>query len=165
MNIILILFKKNGSQKTFPLPSDITVIGRRQDCDLCVPLNSVSKRHCQLNSNTTILKIRDLNSRNGTYLNNKRISEAVAKAGDYIKIGPLTFLIQIDGQPKKIVPPPQPAQKPAGGEQDRTAEKEKPITTGRKYGESKPRNAVNEDSFAELELNESDTDLAELEDL
>ena len=155
MNIILVLFKKNGSQKTFSLPSDITVIGRRRDCDLCVPLKSVSRRHCQLNSNTTTLKIRDLNSRNGTYLNSKRINEATAKAGDYLKIGPLTFLIQIDGQPKKIVPPKQPVQKPSGGEHGRTAQKEK----------TEPKIAADEDTFAELELNESDTDLAELEDL
>lgn len=159
MDVILILFKKNGSQKTFSLPSDATVIGRRQDCDLCIPLKSVSRKHCQLNLNTNTLKIRDLNSHNGTYLNNKRIDEATVKAGDYLKIGPLTFLIQIDGQPEKIVPPQQPAQKPAqkpsGGEHGRTARKEKP----------EPKIEADEDSFAKLELDESDTDLADLEDL
>jgi pSer/pThr/pTyr-binding forkhead associated (FHA) protein len=157
MDVILILFKKNGSQKSFSLPSDVTVIGRRQDCDLCIPLMSVSRRHCQLNSNKDTLKIRDLDSHNGTYLNGKTINEATAKPGDYLKIGPLTFLIQIDGKPEEIVPPQQPSEKPA--------KEEESDSTALPQGEQEPKIAADEGSFAELELDESGTDLAELEDL
>ena len=105
MDVNLILFKKNGSQKVFPLPKDTTIIGRRHDCDLCIPLESVSKRHCQLNYNKKELKILDLGSRNGTKLNGKRIDETVIQAGDSIKTGPLTFVLQIDGQPQTIAEP------------------------------------------------------------
>ena len=112
MDVKLILFKKNGSQKAIPLPSKVTIIGRRQDCDLRIPLMPVSRRHCQLILNNETLKIRDLGSRNGTFLNGKRIEEATAQAGDKIMIGPLTFAIQINGQPKEFVSPAQPAQKP-----------------------------------------------------
>ncbi len=147
MNVILVLFRKNGSQKTFSLPSSATVIGRRQDCDLCIPLMSVSRKHCQLNFNSDALKIRDLSSRNGTYLNGKRIDNATAKAGDYLKIGPLTFLLQINGQPEEIVPPQQPTQK--------SPRKEK----------TEPDIAADEDSFGELKLDESDSDLTDFEDL
>ena len=86
MDINLVLFKKDGSRKIFPLPSSVTVIGRRNDCELCIPLMSVSKRHC-------------------TYLNGKRIDEATIKAGDYIEVGHLTFLFEIDGQPETITNP------------------------------------------------------------
>lgn len=102
MNVNLVLLKKNGSHKLFSLPSSVTVVGRRHSCDLCIPLTSVSRRHCQLNHDDGILKIRDLDSRNGTYLNGKRIKEAVIQAGNSIKIGPLTFVLQIDGQPQTI---------------------------------------------------------------
>ena len=102
MDINLVVFKKSGSQKIYRLPSSVTVIGRRSNCDFYVPLMSVSRRHCQLNHHQGVLKIRDLDSRNGTYLNGKRVDEAVIKAGDYIKVGPLTFAFQIDGQPKNI---------------------------------------------------------------
>jgi pSer/pThr/pTyr-binding forkhead associated (FHA) protein len=105
MDINLVLLKKNGSHKFFPLPSSVTVIGRRHSCDLCIPLMSVSRRHCQLNYDDGVLKIRDLDSRNGTYLNGKRINEAVIQTGDSIKIGPLTFVLQIDGQPQTIAEP------------------------------------------------------------
>ncbi len=102
MDVNLVLLKKDGSHKLFPLPSSVTVIGRRHSCDLCIPLVSVSKKHCQLNLDDGVLKIRDLGSRNGTYLNSKRIDNATIKAGDSIKIGPLTFVLQIDGQPENF---------------------------------------------------------------
>jgi len=105
MHINLVLFTKNGTQKPFPLPSNITVIGRRHDCDLCIPLKPVSRRHCKLSKNNNTLEIRDLDSRNGTFLNGKRIKGASVTAGDYIGVGPLTFLLQVDGKPEKIIPP------------------------------------------------------------
>ncbi len=105
MDVNLVLLKKNGSHKFFSLPSSVTVIGRRHSCDLCIPLMSVSRRHCQLNYDEGVLKIRDLGSSNGTYLNGKRVDEAVIQAGDSIRIGPLTFVLQIDGQPKDIAEP------------------------------------------------------------
>jgi pSer/pThr/pTyr-binding forkhead associated (FHA) protein len=67
---------------------------------------SVSKRHCQLNCDQGVLRIRDLGSRNGTYLNGERIDgEAEIKAGDRVKIGPLTFVCQIEGQPADMPVP------------------------------------------------------------
>lgn len=147
MDVNLVLFKKDGSQETFPVPSNITVIGRRHDCDLCIPLLPVSRRHCQLSQNKETLKIHDLDSRNGTFLNGKRIDEETLKAGDYIKIGPLTFLLQIDGEPEEIVPPEQAERK--------SAQKAPPTAKA----------PEDEDSFPEIELDESDSFLDELEDL
>lgn len=112
MDVNLVLLKKNSSHKLFPLPSSVTTIGRRHSCDLCIPLVSVSKKHCQLNHDGGVLKIRDLDSRNGTYLNGKRINEAVIQAGDSIKIGPLTFVLQVDGQPQTIAAPESAAESP-----------------------------------------------------
>jgi pSer/pThr/pTyr-binding forkhead associated (FHA) protein len=124
MDVNLILFKKNGSQKSFALPSSITVIGRRKDCDLCIPLEDVSRRHCQFDRNDEVLQIRDLGSRNGTFLNGEQVNgETTVKPGDYIQIGPLTFQFQIDGQPAKTTPPKNHSPKaekkqPAGDDDD-----------------------------------------------
>lgn len=149
MDANLVLFKKDGSHKNFPLPSDITVIGRRHDCDLCIPLMVVSRRHCQLSQNDEALKIRDLDSKSGTFLNGKRISEATVKAGDFITIGPLTFLLQIGGKPQEIIPPKQP---------------EKATIPKKTTKPKTPENAPS-DSFPELEIDDSDSFLAELDDL
>ncbi len=103
MDVNLILLKKNGSQRVIPMPSSVTVIGRQRNCDLRIPLMSVSKRHCQLSYSDGILKIRDLGSRNGISHNGKAVEEAEIAAGDSIEIGPLKFIFQIDGKPEKIV--------------------------------------------------------------
>jgi pSer/pThr/pTyr-binding forkhead associated (FHA) protein len=149
MDANLVLFKKDGSQKAFSLPSDLTVIGRRHDCDLCIPLRVVSRRHCQLSQNNETVKIRDLDSKSGTFVNGKRISDATIEAGDYITIGPLTFLLQVDGEPKEIKPPQTTKPKPA-------AKKE----TASKSPAESPSG-----SFPELDVDDDDSFLAELEDL
>ena len=120
MAVNLVFAKKNGSKKIFPLPSSVTIIGRRRDCDLRIPIESVSRRHCQLNYSNGVLKIRDLSSRNGTSLNGMPVEEAVIKAGDSIEIGPLTFMLQIDGQPENLNVPETVEQKPQ--EQEQAAE-------------------------------------------
>lgn len=99
MNVNLVLLKKDGSTKCFTLPSTVTSIGRRQDCDFCLPLSVVSRKHCELSLDRGQVTIRDFGSRNGTYLNGQRIEEARANAGDVLQIGPVKFIIQIDGQP------------------------------------------------------------------
>lgn len=152
MDVDLILFKKDGSRKTFSLRSDSTTIGRQDDCDLRIPLKDISRKHCQINRNNESLKIRDLDSRNGTFINGKRINdETTAQAGDYITIFPLTFLLQIDGEPKKIAPPHW--DKPVPKEPQKEPPKEKPPA-------DEPSG-----SFPELDLDDSDSFAAELEDL
>jgi len=102
MNVNLILCKKNGLRKSFRLPSNVTVIGRREDCDLCIPLMVISRRHCELNQDQDRLKARDLGSRNGTFLNGQQIDEAQVNPGDSLQIGPLNFAVQIDNEPQEL---------------------------------------------------------------
>lgn len=144
MDVNLVLFKNDGSQASFSLPDGVTVLGRAHDCELRIPLMVVSRRHCQVSPNQQSLKIQDLDSRGGTFVNGKRVNAASLKAGDYIRIGPLTFMVQIDGKPSEIVPP-----KPA------PAAKRPPART------SPP--AAGADSF--LDADASDSFLAELDEL
>jgi len=154
MDVNLVLFKKDGSQKSFTLPDNTTVIGRRHDCDLCIPLKTVSRRHCELNQNNEALKIRDLGSRVGTFLNGNKIDETTVKPGDYLRIGPLTFLLQINGEPEKIVPP-----KPAKPKQAKPKPAPPKIPKGKALAEELSG------SFPELEIDDDDSFMAELEDL
>lgn len=105
MDVNLVLFKKDGTNKSFRLPSAVTVIGRRQESDLCIPLMVVSRRHCELNLEKGRLKLRDLGSRNGTYINGQRVDQAEVNPGDKIQIGPITFAVQIDNQPAELSTP------------------------------------------------------------
>jgi len=115
MDVKLIVFKKDGSGKSLQLPSTVTVIGRKPDCDLYASHKHISRRHCKLVCSEESLKVHDLGSRNGTYINGKRVKETQIQAGDNMKIGPLTFVFQIDGKPEKVKMPqpdsPKPTQK------------------------------------------------------
>lgn len=99
MKVNLVLLKVGGNNKAILLPSTVTTLGRRQDCDLCVPLKVISRRHCEFNMDDGELSVRDLDSSNGTFVNGLLIDEADLKAGDKISVGPLNFIVQIDGVP------------------------------------------------------------------
>jgi len=104
MDVKLVVFKPNGQRKDLPLTKAKTVIGRGEDCDLRVPLMSVSRRHCELDLTEQGLAVKDLASANGTYVNNKRVNEQVLKAGDRLVVGPIVFTLQIDGVPEEVAP-------------------------------------------------------------
>lgn len=151
MHVNLVLFKKDGTQKPFLLSSNITVIGRRRGCDLCIPLKLISRRHCKLSKEGNTVKIRDMNSRNGTFLNGKRIKEADINAGDYIRVGSLMFMLQVDGKPEEIVQPKKLMKRPT------SASSKKPVETRRI-----PTDQLS-GSFTKLDL--SDSFMTELEEL
>lgn len=119
MQVNLVFLKKDGTTSSFPLPSTVTFIGRRQDCDFCIPLMVVSRRHCEINLDFGKITVRDLKSRNGTLVNGQPIEEAQVKAGDVLKIGPVEFVIQVEGVPasfEKYLPKKTAAQKAASAQ-------------------------------------------------
>ena len=99
MEVNLVFINKDGTIQSFKLPSAVTFIGRRQDCDMSIPLSVVSRRHCEIYTEFDTLMVRDLKSRNGTFVNDESVDESQLNAGDVLKIGPLMFVIQIDGVP------------------------------------------------------------------
>lgn len=99
MNANLILFRHDGSRREFPLKPGATRIGRKDDCDIRIPLAEVSRHHCELISDRRAVRLRDLGGANGTLLNGQRAEEEELKAGDEIRVGPLVFLVRIDGRP------------------------------------------------------------------
>jgi pSer/pThr/pTyr-binding forkhead associated (FHA) protein len=104
MDITLIMFKDSGERKIFSIEPGKTIIGRKEECDLRIPLAEISRKHAMLIVSGDTATLRDLGSANGTYVNNKRISEQDLAAGDHIVIGPVVFTVQIDGQPPEVRP-------------------------------------------------------------
>ena len=105
MDVNFIMMKTGGIPKDFPIRDGATVIGRGEECALRVPLQDVSRRHCEVLKGAE-LKVRDLASSNGTYVNGQRVNEAVLKAGDRISVGPVVFTVRIDGEPSEVKPFP-----------------------------------------------------------
>ncbi len=125
MKVVLIMFK-DDERRDFPISSELTVIGRRQDCQLRIPTKDVSRQHCQLLLKDNTLTAKDLGSSNGTFVNGKRVAEVELKAGDRLRLGPVTFLVQVDGKPAKIKPqdaaPPSKTEPSLAGDDEETFE-------------------------------------------
>jgi class 3 adenylate cyclase len=76
-----------GRRWTFPLEKPLTKIGRTPHCDLVINDPLVSREHCLLQVKTGELILEDLNSANGTLVNDQRITRIVLKHGDRIRLG------------------------------------------------------------------------------
>ena len=99
MQVVLVMFRADGERKSFSITRDVTVMGRREDCDFRIPLGDISRKHCRLIKEDEALKVEDLGSSNGTYVNGKRVHDAELAPGDTVQIGPVVFVVQLDGQP------------------------------------------------------------------
>ncbi len=72
------------------------IIGRDPSCDLSVDDRTVSFQHARLSFHHAQWWVEDLNSRNGTYLNQEKIQQAMALVhGDELQCGRLSILVQI----------------------------------------------------------------------
>lgn len=105
MNVVLIAFRSSGERRDFRVAASPYTIGRKPDCNLRIPSAAVSRKHCELSLEADALKVRDLGSSNGTFLNDVRVQEAALAAGDRLTVGNITFTVQINGQPAAIAPP------------------------------------------------------------
>ncbi|HWF60219.1 MAG TPA: FHA domain-containing protein [Nitrospira sp.] len=83
-------------------------VGRGQKVDVALALDqSISSLHCSLECDGQTCRIRDLNSRNGTFVNGHRITEAMLKTGDEIRVGYTTLIVSIQSPAiQTSVPPP-----------------------------------------------------------
>lgn len=75
------------------LPERGTVIGRGNQCDIVIPGTHLSRRHTEISIEGNHLRIKDLGSANGTFLNELRIDNATANNGDHLRLDVYTFRI------------------------------------------------------------------------
>jgi len=71
-------------------------IGRAEDNDLHIKDKTVSAHHARIFTYLNASYIEDLGSKNGTFLNGKRIQKHTVHAGDVIKVGRLELKITKD---------------------------------------------------------------------
>ncbi|MCM8774370.1 MAG: FHA domain-containing protein [Candidatus Omnitrophica bacterium] len=65
----------------------IMTIGRELGVDIVIPELHISRRHAQVTSQGKQIIIVDLNSTNGTFVNNQRIDKLLLKDGDEVRVG------------------------------------------------------------------------------
>jgi transcriptional regulator with GAF, ATPase, and Fis domain len=89
------LFAISGPLKdsSFSIPVGEAPIGRDPANLLAIADPSLSRRHCLLIRNGDTFKIRDLESRNGTFVNGVAIQDTALQHGDQVAIGDSVFLL------------------------------------------------------------------------
>lgn len=102
MQLSLIMVKSDGSSKEFVVPGEGVTIGRDAACRMRIPVPSVSRKHCELKIDDGEVVIADLGSSNGTFVNGKRVKQTELAPGDLLSVGPVVFVIRIDGHPRQI---------------------------------------------------------------
>lgn len=105
--------------QSFSLTGEKFLIGREKDCHLKADSPLVSRHHCVLIQDPYTLRVRDLGSRNGTFVNGRRVhGEVVLAQGDLVVVGETTFQVVIPQgagpAPAPAAPPVQSADRPTG---------------------------------------------------
>jgi pSer/pThr/pTyr-binding forkhead associated (FHA) protein len=74
------------------------VLGRHSEADVRLPLPDVSRKHCRFLHVQGLWHVVDLNSLNGVYVNDQPVQRAVLHQGDRLRIGGVSFLVDLTGQ-------------------------------------------------------------------
>ncbi|MBK7404949.1 MAG: FHA domain-containing protein [Phycisphaerales bacterium] len=104
VEVALVHVRSDGKQQSVTLKGGRLVFGRQDDCQIRIPSAQISRHHCEVVSGASGVRIRDLGSSNGTYVNGRKVEDAELDAGDVIAIGSLLFVVRIDGNPATIDP-------------------------------------------------------------
>ena len=75
-----------AGRTAFIVTKNMLAIGRGEECDIVLEGETVSRVHCQISHSGGSFHIRD-SSRNGTFVNGRRISVAELSDGDHIRVG------------------------------------------------------------------------------
>jgi pSer/pThr/pTyr-binding forkhead associated (FHA) protein len=76
-----------GTSQRVAIHGRTLLIGSREGCDLRLDKSLVSRTHALIYSRDGKRVLRDLNSTDGTFVNDSRVREAELRAGDKIRIG------------------------------------------------------------------------------
>lgn len=89
------LVNQEPIEKQFAAPE--IIIGRDPDCDFAIPDETISLRHCKLAYHHKQWWATDLNSTNGTFINENPVdSPTVITESDELRVGKVLIIIQIN---------------------------------------------------------------------
>src|SRR5438045_5375681 len=98
----LILMYESSVLKEGTIAKPLLSIGRAPGNDIVVDNLAVSSNHAKVVVDQTKVLVEDLNSLNGTFLNNQRIRKSELKDGDQIIIGKHTLVFRDEGGVKPM---------------------------------------------------------------
>jgi adenylate cyclase len=89
-----------ASDQTFDVkPGVALVVGRAVNSDIPIYDPTISRQHAQLSAEDGGVRVKDLGSSNGTFLNGSRITNALAAPNDVITFGKVAFYVREISKP------------------------------------------------------------------
>ena len=102
----LVILSAGMTGRSHELKVDKTTIGRVEDNTFQIAEPSVSSHHCEVMLRGSEVVVRDLNSTNGTFIGGEKVTEAVLKPGQTMRLGQIEVRLE-SGEA------PAPSKKPA----------------------------------------------------
>ena len=120
----LVIQNQGMTGRACELHTDRTTVGRVEDNTFQIADPSVSSHHCEVHLRGSEIFVRDLNSTNGSFINNDKITEQILKPGQTLRLGQVELKLEAEGvvgtAPTDLstapalstaAPPPSPAKK------------------------------------------------------
>ena len=96
MNPRLVAIAGPVSTRIFPLVRPEVFLGRAETNEIVIDDKSMSRRHCVILKEGLVFQLTDLDSHNGTFVNDLPVRERVLEHGDRIRIGNSLFLFVVE---------------------------------------------------------------------
>ena len=87
------LRKKDDLSTLIELSNGEVILGRSAECTIVIEDSTVSARHARIYTYLTVSYIEDLDSSNGTFINELKIQKHILKPDDIIRLGKYQLLI------------------------------------------------------------------------
>ncbi|MGQ9763017.1 MAG: FHA domain-containing protein [Thermogutta sp.] len=105
MDVKLVVANGKYSGKSIRVTGPKFFIGRGEDCNVRPASDLVSRHHCVIILDSDYLAVRDLGSKNGTFVNGQRVrGETQLKDGDHLLVGVLEFVVRTGVEAPKLKP-------------------------------------------------------------
>ena len=97
MKLKLKVLQGASANQEIAVPVAKFLVGRGEECHLRPKSPAISRHHCAILTANGQVAVKDLGSKNGTFVNEQRIEGIqTVNSGDIVAFGPLTFEIVID---------------------------------------------------------------------
>jgi pSer/pThr/pTyr-binding forkhead associated (FHA) protein len=95
----LILQRQGRLERVIPWEKDRLTLGRAAECDVVLATPEVSRRHSLLVRDGERFEVRDLESINGTFVNNQKVTRRTLAVGDVVRIEDFELTFVLDRAP------------------------------------------------------------------
>ncbi len=106
----------SGVEKAFPMRAISVTIGRSDQCDISVKDSSMSGRHAEISKINGEIRVKDMGSANGIWLNGERVDDVELFDGDVLRLGQTSIRIDVVGGRKRPDAGLSPSRRPVSQE-------------------------------------------------